>query len=861
MLGPSFFCSLLFFQFQSRVRYTPHPMTILKRFFHQCLWLSLALMLLGILVLVFLLVKIEQELPDVKHLNEIQLQVPLRIFSKEGELMAEFGLQRRTPLTFDAFPPQLIQAVLATEDARFFEHSGIDIRGLLRAGAQLLITGNKSQGGSTITMQVARNFFLTRKKTYSRKLREILLAIKIEQQLDKEKILELYLNKIYFGNRAYGVGTAAQVYYGKPLQDLNLAQLAMLAGLPKAPSTLNPLYNGAAALKRRNHVLSRMNERHYIDNETLASTSAEPVTASYHGLNITLHAPYVAEMIRAALVQQLGEEKAYTGGYRVYTTINSKAQRAANAALRHNLLAYDRRHGYRGATQNFGSFRQDRIKQWQNLLKQRAVVNGLRPAIITSVAQQEATALLRDGRVIQIPWEGLRWTKPQIRQRYVGHPPETAFDVVKSGDYVYVEPLDTAYWQLSQIPEVEGALVALDPHNGQIMSLVGGFDFVRSKFNRATQAKRQVGSAFKPFVYAAALAKGLTPATIINDAPIVMADPTEEQEEWRPQNSNRQFYGPIRLRTGLVKSRNTVSIRILEAIGIDYTLNYIKQLGLQVDKLPNTLSLALGAGEMTPLEVTAGYATFANGGYRITPYLIDRIEEGDKGIFYQYEPPTVPLEGEASEVDGKTKRAPRVMAPQEAYLMTNMMQDVIQSGTGRGAKVLGRHDLAAKTGTTNNQQDAWFAGFNADLVTTVWVGFDQPRSLHEYAAQVAIPLWVDFMGKTLKDQPERSLPEPPHMVTLRIDPETGAPAPFGKENAIFETFREQYAPMAKDSPSTALAQQAVDDDVWDNTQSDDTAAAPMEAPLMAGSETSSPTEHFTNHTNNDMAWEEAAQLF
>ncbi len=826
-------------------------------------------MVLGGLVLVLVLVKIEQELPDVQHLNEARLQVPLRIFSKDGELMAEFGLQRRTPVVFEDFPPQLIQAVLATEDARFFEHSGIDIRGLLRAGTKLLMTGNKSQGGSTITMQVARNFFLTRKKTYSRKLREILLAIKIEQQLTKEKILELYLNKIYFGNRAYGVGTAAQVYYGKPLQDLNLAQLAMLAGLPKAPSTLNPLYDGESALKRRNHVLSRMYERHYIDEETLTTTSAQPLTASYHGLNITLHAPYVAEMIRAALVQQLGEEKAYTQGYKVYTTIDSKAQRAANTALRKNLLAYDHRHGYRGALQNLGPFDDDKVAPWQTFLKQQPVINGLKPAVITAVTQEEATALLSDGRVVQIPWQGLRWAKRQIRERYVGHPPETAFDVVASGDLVYVEPLNKTHWQLSQVPDIEGTLVALDPNNGQIVSLVGGFNFARSKFNRATQAKRQVGSAFKPFIYSAALAKGLTPATIINDAPIVMADPSEE-EEWRPQNSNRQFYGPIRLRTGLVKSRNTVSIRILEAIGIPYTLNYIKKMGLQVDKLPSTLSLALGAGEMTPLDVTAGYATFANGGYRITPYLIDHIDQMEQGTFYQYTPPTVPQAIENTTNDNKARQAPRVITAQNAYLMTNMLQDVIQSGTGRGAKVLGRHDLAAKTGTTNDQQDTWFVGFNANLVATVWVGFDHPRSVREYAAQAAIPLWVDFMGKVLQGQPEQSLPEPPHMVTLRIDPDTGAPAPFGQENAIFETFREQYAPTVHHSPSTMFEQEMPNNsEDGSNLDKDGTTPQPMEAPLIEGDGAASATtandastlEEIVGNNNNDTTWEQAAQLF
>lgn len=824
-------------------------MSILKRLYYRCLWLLLGLFIVIALVTLFFLVKIEQELPSVDNLNHIQLQVPLRIFSQEGELIAEFGLQRRMPLKFADFPPQLIQAVLATEDARFFEHGGVDFRGLIRATSTLLITGNKSQGGSTITMQVARNFFLTRKKTYLRKLQEILLAIKIERQLAKEKILELYLNKIYFGNRAYGVGTAAQVYYGKPLQALNLAQLAMLAGLPKAPSALNPIYNPNLALKRRNHVLARMQERGYIDDNTLNTNLAQPLTASYHGLNITLNAPYVAEIVRNTLVNQLGVDTAYTGGYNVYTTISSTLQRTANQALRKNLLAYDKRHGYRGPLKNLGHFASANLAVWQEQLKQQPIINGLIPAIITSVEEQAASALVAEGQIVQLPWQGLQWARQAIKKKYVGPLPKSATEILQEGDMVYIEPLTATTWQLSQIPELEGALVALNPHNGQILSLVGGFDFISNKFNHATQAKRQVGSAFKPFIYSAALAKGFTAATLINDAPIVLADPSAE-EEWRPQNSNHQFYGPTRLRIGLVKSRNMVSIRLLEAIGIPYALDYIHRLGLQVDKLPKTLSLVLGTGEMTPLELTKGYATFANGGYQITPYLIHHITDSKGNLRYRHIPTITP----ALEKDTPTQApmAPQVITPQNAYLMTNMLQDVIQSGTGRAIKVLGRHDLAGKTGTTNDLQDAWFAGFNGNLVTTVWVGFDQPRSIREYAAQAAIPLWIDFMGEALKGQPDQTLEEPSHMVTLPIDPTTGKTVPFEQENAIFEIFSEEYPP---DSTSAETL-------TTDSFTSNDDSSLPDEVlPSSPIAESQESQDTPINNQANDETWEEAAQLF
>lgn len=773
----------------------------IKRLFVLLRWSLLLLLVCGFLFVGFILFYIEDDLPDVAVLKDIQLQVPMRIFTSDGKLIAEYGQNRRIPIPFEEMPSALINAVLATEDQRFFEHPGVDIFGLLRASVYVALTHTKAQGGSTITMQVARNFFLTRKKTFSRKLKEILLAIKIDNELSKEKILDLYLNQIYFGNRAYGVGAAAYAYYGKSLRDLTLPELAMIAGLPKAPSTLNPIKNPEAARARRNHVLKRMHEQQYIDDVSYQSAIEAPITARYHGLPISAEAPYVAEMVRSILVNQYGEQ-AYTLGLNAYLTINAQAQEAANQAVRNALLAYDRRHGYRGPLKNLGTPQLNELSTWLVNLKTVPEANRLQPAAIINVNPLSAAGLLKTGEVVILSWDGLSWARQQLKDNALGPKPKDAHDILRVGDVVYVEKMANDQWYLAQPPEIEGALVALNPQTGAIQALVGGFDYQESNYNRATQAKRQPGSSFKPFIYAAALDKGFTLASVINDAPVVITNPYNN-ELWRPQNYTRRFYGPTRLREGLVKSRNLVSIRLLDATGLSYTLKYLTRFGFDPGQMPHALSLALGTGAVTPLELAAGYAVFANGGYKVSPYLIDYITN-DKGEFlYQSKPKMACkncLQANVStplfDPTMAEKYAPQTVPPQIAYLITDALHDVITQGTGRDVLKLGlnRADLAGKTGTTNDQKDAWFAGYNSDSVAIAWVGFDYPSSLHEYATQAALPLWVNFMKVMLNNQPENPLPRPPGLITLPIDPATGRLTSANQKNAINELFLEERTP-------------------------------------------------------------------
>ncbi|BCZ96690.1 peptidase [Legionella pneumophila] len=738
---------------------------------------------------------LESQLPNVDSLKTVQLQVPLQIFSKEGLLIQEYGEKKRIPVTYDEIPPTLIHALIATEDQRFFEHPGVDVMGLGRAAVSMLKTGTKSQGGSTITMQVARNFFLSRKKTFLRKFNEIMLAIKIDRELSKEKILELYLNRVYLGNRAYGVGAAAMVYFGKSLKDLNLAELAMIAGLPQAPSTQNPIANPLAAKKRRDHVLERLLEEHYINEEQYQNAVNQPITAKYHGTNIKVKAPYVAEMIRQSLYDNFGPE-AYTKGYKVYTTIDGKLQNTANEVVEKNLIAYDHRHGYRGPIANIGEKDSQSPKIRQKYLRQYPELNSLIPAVITEVREKEATAALQNGQIIIIPWEGMSWARPALKRGgWVGKSPTKAQQVVAAGDIIYVHPTEKS-WQLAQIPEAESAMVAMNPKNGAIEVLVGGFNFSKSKFNRATQSSRQPGSSFKPFVYAAALNNGYNLATLINDAPIVVDDPSQPNL-WRPHNVNLKFNGPTRLKQALVQSKNLVSIRILDDIGIDYTIDFLTRFGFNKKSLPRALSLALGSLSISPMDLTTAYAVFANGGYKVEPYLIDHIADADGKILLQAKPSVVCDPCDKDKVDTSTL-APRVISEDIAFLMNTALRDVIQHGTGRAARVLNRQDIAGKTGTTNDQVDAWFAGFNPNLVVTTWIGFDNPKSLHEYAANLALPLWIDFMKVALKDKPETELKQPENVIAVRIDPVSGLLAKPNQENGIIEYFRQNEVPSEED---------------------------------------------------------------
>lgn len=741
----------------------------------------------------------EYVLPDIDALNTVQLQIPLQIFSRDNKLIATFGEKRRVPVAYQQIPKQMIQAVLATEDQRYFKHKGVDLPGLGRATVQLLLTGRKSQGGSTITMQVARGFYLTRNKTFGRKLREILLAIKIEHRLSKEKILELYLNKNFFGNRAYGVEAAAEVYYGKHLNELSLDQLAMLSGLLKAPSTLNPIANPQAAKKRRDHVLSRMFEQHYIDQKTYMAAINAPVNAHYHDLQTELKAPYVAELVREQLEQMYGDS-IYTSGYKVYTTLDSRLQDAANEAVRDHLLAYDQRHGYRGASGNLGVPSIKNMEKWEESLNELPIVNDLEPAAVVEVADQSLTALRANGSLTIIPWSGLSWARKQLNSDFLGPLPKTADQIAQLGDIIYLERKENGGYRLAQIPKAEASLVSINPKNGAILAMVGGFDYQKSKFNRATHAQLQPGSSFKPFIYSAALEKGYTLASVINDAPIVVENPTDNTL-WRPQNDSHKFYGPTRLRDAIIQSRNLVSIRLLDLIGLPYATHYLERFGFSASQLPPGLSLALGTATVTPLQMAQAYAVFANGGLKVVPYLIDNIRQSQNQIIYQAKPLVACMAG-APDCGPEVSIAPQAISPQNAYLITTALRDVIQRGTAVLARSLKRKDLAGKTGTTQNQVDAWFAGYNPDIVAVTWMGFDQPQSLHEYGNKAALPLWMQFIETALKNKPEHIIEQPEGVISLRIDPITGKRAQAGDPLAIFEYFMLPHVPAKESDTET-----------------------------------------------------------
>ena len=777
----------------------------LKNLIKLLLWLTLIGGLAGAAGTAALYYYLEPDLPSIDNLKSTKYQVPLRVYTKDNKLMAEFGEMRRIPLNYDDVPEQMIQAFLAAEDDRFFEHPGVDYKGLLRAAYQLLLTGERRQGGSTITMQVARNFYLSREKTFTRKFNEIFLSLKIEQELTKQEILELYLNKIYMGNRAYGVGAAAMVYYGKTPDQLTLPQTAMIAGLPKAPSRFNPLADAERSVERRNYVLGRMAKLGFITDQEEAAARAAPITAELHTAQTEVDAPYVAEMVRAAMFDRHGSD-AYTTGYHVYTTIDSRLQAVANRAVRENLQAYDMRHGYRGPEQHLQLTGGEDEVELDNLLRDHPAVADLLPAIVTAVGEQEATVYLGNGHRQTLTWEAMKWARPYRNENSVGPAPEQAGDILSPGDLVRI--LEQAgdsgpQLRLAQIPAVESALVSLAPDNGAIQALTGGYDFYHSKFNRVTQAMRQPGSGFKAFIYSAALEAGYTPASLINDAPVVFDDPSLEGA-WRPENYSGKFFGPTRLRYALTKSRNLVSIRLLRSMGIEHALSHAARFGFNPDDLPHNLSLALGSGAVTPLQMASAYAILANGGFRIEPYFIQRIDDDNGETQFQAEPITVCREEPCSPEENPGPVAERVISPQNHYLMNSMMRDVITHGTGRKARVLGRNDLAGKTGTTNDQRDAWFNGFQPSLVTISWVGFDssQPLGRGEVGGRAALPAWITFMREALEGVPDSPLQLPPGMVTVRIDPKTGKRASVDQKDAIFEVFRTENAPPAVDNGGT-----------------------------------------------------------
>lgn len=765
-------------------------------------FLMMAGLALGLLVGAYVL-QLMDDLPDINHATEIDLNVPLRIYTSDAKLIGEYGNERRIPVLIQDTPSILHDAIIAAEDDNFYQHSGVDYRAILRAVLSNLKSGGRGQGASTITMQVARNFFLSNEKTYERKIKEVLVAFKLEKSLSKEQILELYINKIFLGHRSYGFAAAAQTYYGRPLVDLNLPELTMLAGLPKAPSAYNPVRNAKRAKVRRNYVLDRMHVLHLIDDLSHTTAKAAPLTASLHLAELDMQAPYVSELARQYMIDHFGLEQTYSKGYKVTLTVHSKYQQSARAALRKGLLDYDLRHGYRGAAASVDIAKvildDDELSVATQVLREYPSSGALKSALITQVGKKSAKARIANDDEIALEWEGISWAQPYKSANAMGPAPNSAGDVLQVGDVIYVIQGDSEEWRLSQMPKIAGAVVTLKPQTGAILAMVGGFDYYLSKFNRAAQARRQLGSNIKPFIYAAALEQGLSPASLVSGAPIVVEN--AEEGVWRPENYSKKFFGPTRLRKALTLSLNLVSVRLLRAIGIDYTANFLKGFGFEASTLPRNLSLALGSASVTPLQVVSAYATLANGGKKSRPYLIQSITDRD-GNYIAKEESSCDL---CSVLDEETRpfaslteaelSAPS-MTPAGDFLITNMMQSVITSGTGRKALVLKRSDLAGKTGTTNGYRDAWFSGFNPDVATSVWVGYDQPSYLgrRESGAGAALPVWIDHMREVLKDFPERPFPRPAGVTTAFIDKSNGQATPTGSANGYWEFFRAGAGP-------------------------------------------------------------------
>jgi len=783
---------------------------------------------------------VEPGLPKAETIRDIPLQIPLRIFTRDGRLISEIGERRRILVTYEDLPPHVVQAFVAAEDRRFFEHPGVDYRGIIRAFVQLGVTGEISGGGSTLTQQLARDYFLTREQQFTRKLREAFLAYKIEKEFTKEQIMALFLNKMFFGQRAYGVAAAAQVYFNKDLADINVAEAATLAGVLPAPSRYNPVYSVANAKMRRGYVLGRMHELGFIDEAIYEESMAWPMESRLYGAAVELQAPYVAEMVRAEMVKRYGDET-YTAGYQVVTSLDSRLQLAANYALRNGLLDFSRRRGYRGPITRIEldeALLATPFDDWPLEIREQLeqyAPGGLSVALVTAIGDNNAASLLfRDGTTATLPWRGISWARPYIDRETVGADPEKASDVLQVGDLIYVMPTANRSWALAQVPDAQGAVVAIDPNDGAVTALTGGFDFTMSKFNRATQSARQPGSSFKPFIYSAALANGNTPATVVLDAPVVI-NSSELEAVWRPINYSGRFYGPTRMREALVRSMNLVSVRLLLfETGIGNAVRHIANFGFGGAALPHNGSLALGGGAASPLDMAQGYATIANGGYAVKPYVIDAIFGPDGEALYRATPAVVcevcvpdeqagsPFPGRppepmsleqmadvamdyrpdasvAPELFADVNVAPQAISKQNAFLVQDMMRDVIRRGTGRRALVLGRKDLSGKTGTSNDRRDAWFGGFNRDLAAIVWVGYDddQPLGPGEEGSRTALPVWIDFARIALKGVPEHTMPMPEGIVSVLIDRETGCPARAGQANVVFEVFEEGNVPACE----------------------------------------------------------------
>ena len=807
-----------------------------NKIFIRLLSSFIALFLAGVLAFAMLVLYFLPQLPATEDIMQIQLSVPLRVYSANSELIAEYGEKRRLPIAIEDTPQNLLNAILASEDAHFYQHSGVDFTGILRAILANFRSGGHGQGASTVTMQVARNYFLTREKTYTRKFKEVLLAFKLEKQLNKQQILELYVNKIFLGHRSYGFGAAAQVYYGKPVAELDLAQHAMLAGLPKAPSSNNPISNPARAISRRNYVLGRMLKLDYISPQQYKDALAAPVTAKRHATKPDIHAPYIAEMVRDYMVENYGEEETYTAGYNVYTTINSDFQRAANQALFNGLVTYDERHGFRGVIGHADVDTSSNKDSLNQQLSEYHSVGELVPAIVLSTKNNIIGAYTKLENVIEIEKGNYSWARKYKDANTLGSRPKTASDIVSAGDIVYVRQINDAAWKLSQLPTVEGALVSLRPDDGAILALSGGFNFFASKFNRATQARRQPGSNIKPFIYSAALDNGFSPASMISGAPVVVRD-SSLGSAWRPENYSKKFFGLTRMREALKRSLNLVSIRLLRSIGVEKAREHLQKFGFNAEYLPENLSLALGTASLLPIEVARGYAVFANGGFLIDPYFVDRIEDPAHNIIFQADALTAcklcptPVElapasthdeefsdtsspiatGLGTKPDVKNKspaseqqtedqsipdHAPWAISRENAFLMTSLLQEVIRGGTGRKARSLGRADIGGKTGTTNDQQDAWFSGFGPGVETTVYIGFDTPAPMgrKEVGGRAALPVWIDYMKVALDGVPEKLSDIPVGIVPVYISKTTGKQVSKKQPGAMLEYFMEGQEP-------------------------------------------------------------------
>ncbi|MEZ8272281.1 penicillin-binding protein 1A [Vibrio splendidus] len=826
------------------------------KFIKRLFIFTLICMILGVSTIFGFYYYVKPELPDVATLRDVKLQTPMQVFSQDGKLISQFGEKRRNPVTYDEIPRHLVEALIATEDSRFYEHPGIDPIGITRAALVVAMSGSAKQGASTITQQLARNFFLSNEKKIMRKIKEIFIAIHIEQLLSKEEIMELYVNKIFLGHRSYGFGAAARVYFGKDLPELTLSEIATLAGMPKAPSTMNPIYSIERATHRRNVVLRRMLDEKYITQAEFDEARSETLISKYHGAEIELSAPYVAEVARAWMVERYGEA-AYTSGMKVYTTVDSKLQKAANQAAIKNLLGYDERHGYRGAEKVLWQTAQSAWDQEQIVkhLKSQPTYGDLVPAVVTAVDSKSAQVWVKNQGEGTIEWQGMNWARKFLTDNRQGPAPSQAKEILAVGEQVWVrheaitgdevseEPTEEATadtetpveWRLSQVPNANTAFVAMNPNNGAVLSMVGGFNFVHNKFNRATQSIRQVGSGIKPFIYSAAIDKGLTLASLINDAPINQWDKSQGTA-WRPKNSPPTYVGPTRLRIGLAQSKNVMAVRVLREVGLDDTRNYLTRFGFDIDEVPRSETIALGAGSLTPMKVAQGYSVFANGGYYVEPFYISRIETPFGETEFEATPKVVckdncdhkvatdPMADEFAEqdVDAKVQYAPQVISEQNAFLVREMMYSNIWgggdwsagtgwNGTGWRAQPLKRRDIGGKTGTTNDSKDTWYSGYGPGMVATVWVGFDNHnRNLGrtkansnlgksqitgaEAGAKTAEPAWVDFMGTALAGVPAQRKEIPENIVRVRIDRETGLLTNKFDSSSMFEYFEKGTEP-------------------------------------------------------------------